>query len=186
MTRVLIIPLTRPYITDYLSIWASSVKNSFSKAGIPLEVLVWPDVLKPPMECFVWSRMQYLSPCLLKWLYNKISRGLNSDYVVGIGYLDGFEYGLNFVFGEASPSLKTAIVYTKRLNPLFYSSKYDFNLYIKRCSKEIVHELGHLLGLGHCSNSKCVMRFSNSIYEVDAKTMFFCENCSAKLLRKII
>ena len=185
MTRILVIPLTRPYIIDYLNIWASNLRESFSKAGISIDVLIWPDVLKPSMDCFVWNRMQYLSHCLLRWLYNQVSRGFE-DYIIGIGYLDGFEYGLNFVFGEASPGLRTAIVYTKRLDPRFYEDRYNFNLYIERVSKEIVHELGHLLGLGHCSNTNCVMRFSNSVYEVDEKSKFFCRNCLAKLMKKFI
>ena len=185
LARVLIIPLTRPYVIDYLNIWASNLRESFSKVGMSVEVLIWPDVLKPPMDCFVWSRMQYLSPCLLKWLYNYVSK-IFEDYIIGIGYLDGFEHGLNFVFGEASPGLRTAIVYTKRLDPRFYGNRYDFNLYIQRVSKEVIHELGHLLDLGHCNNKECVMRFSNSVYEVDEKSMFFCRNCSAKLMKKLI
>jgi len=184
LTRVLIVPLTRPYVVDYLDVWSSSVRDSLYSAGLGLDILVWPSVLKPPMDCFVWRRVQYLSSCLLRWLYSCLSRDFVEDYVVGVGYLDAFERGLNFVFGEASPSLRTAIVCTRRLDPRFYGGRPDFNLYVERVSKEIVHELGHLLGLEHCVNRECVMSFSNSVYDVDVKTRFFCKNCIKKLKRE--
>jgi len=44
--------------------------------------------------------------------------------------------------------------------------------------KEAVHEVGHTLGLAHCTNSSCVMFFSNSILDTDRKKSAFCEKCS--------
>ncbi len=184
MIEVLLIPLTRPYVFDYLGYWVSTTSDSLSKAGFDNRVYVWTSVEKPPMKCFVWSRMQYYSSCLLEWLYNRVSRH-TGFYIVGIGYLDAYASGLNFVFGEASPSHRTAIVYTKRLDPVFYSEEFNPTKYVGRVSTEIVHELGHLLGLLHCTTPGCVMNFSNSVYEVDTKDRFFCEKCILKLHRKI-
>jgi archaemetzincin len=48
--------------------------------------------------------------------------------------------------------------------------------------KETLHELGHILGLEHCPNPRCVMSFSNSIYDVDRKEARFCEMCKKKLV----
>ena len=181
--KILLVPLTRPFTLDYMDYWVEVIRESLSKAGLESTIHVWSSVEKPPMECYVWSRRQYLSPCLISWLYSRIASKLYY-YVVGIGYLDAYEEGLNFVFGEALPLHRTAIVYTKRLTPEFYGGKPDTNLYIERVAKEIIHELGHLLGLGHCSNSACVMRFSNSVYEEKEKTRYFCRKCSTKLLEK--
>ncbi len=50
--------------------------------------------------------------------------------------------------------------------------------------KLILHELGHLLGLGHCVNY-CVMRFSNNLLELDEKPDEFCEECKYKLVKVI-
>jgi archaemetzincin len=46
-----------------------------------------------------------------------------------------------------------------------------------RALKEAVHELGHTLGLRHCSRSLCVMHFSNSIFDTDKKKSLLCDQC---------
>ncbi|OYT52052.1 MAG: hypothetical protein B6U73_00475 [Desulfurococcales archaeon ex4484_204] len=38
---------------------------------------------------------------------------------------------------------------------------------LSRVRKEVMHEVDHLLGLNHCSNPLCIMRFSNSILDTN-------------------
>jgi hypothetical protein len=52
-----------------------------------------------------------------------------------------------------------------------------------RALKEALHELGHTLGLGHCDNSRCVMRFSNCLAEADWNTGRFCARCQVRARR---
>ena len=99
-------------------------------------------------------------------------------YGILLANVDGYVPGLNFVFGLAIPSLKCAVVFTERLK-----IQTDFRNYVYRIQKEVVHEFGHLLGLDHCTTSSCVMRFSNTVFEVDAKGVNFCRRCRAKLLK---
>jgi archaemetzincin len=40
-----------------------------------------------------------------------------------------------------------------------------------------VHELGHTVGLPHCSDSRCVMHFSNCLEDTDQKGTSFCRRC---------
>ena len=47
---------------------------------------------------------------------------------------------------------------------------------------EAVHEIGHLLGIGHCPEPTCVMHFSNSLYDTDRKSPMFCGQCEEFLL----
>jgi archaemetzincin len=42
--------------------------------------------------------------------------------------------------------------------------------------KEALHEVGHVLGLRHCSN-RCFMRFSNTLEEAQSKPYRLCETC---------
>jgi archaemetzincin len=185
LRKILLVPLTRGYVYDFLNHIRDLVVDSFSKAGVSVEVLVWPSVQRVSMKCFSWDRKQYFAPCILSMLQKMFRDYLGEYMIIGIGYLDGYDEGLNFVFGEASPSLGVAVVFTTRLNPSFYGDKLDYNLYVERVVKEVVHETGHLFGLGHCSNPECVMSFSNSVLDVDRKTRFFCDKCSG-LLRKIV
>ncbi|GAJ15820.1 unnamed protein product, partial [marine sediment metagenome] len=48
-------------------------------------------------------------------------------------------------------------------------------------SKEVIHEIGHLLGLRHCSNPKCVMHFSNTLNDTENKDIIFCKECRREI-----
>lgn len=161
--------------------WVVDLEDSLSKTGLGFRVIVWPEVLKVSMKCFDWVRRQYVAPCVIDQLHEVFGKVGGEKFVLGVGYLDAYDRGLNFVFGEAYPAYGVAVVFTKRLNPAYYGEEIDYNKYVERVSKEIVHELGHLLGLGHCRSRGCVMSFSNSVHEVDLKTRYFCDNCVADL-----
>ncbi|ODS39259.1 MAG: hypothetical protein A7316_05990 [Candidatus Altiarchaeales archaeon WOR_SM1_86-2] len=74
---------------------------------------------------------------------------------------------MNFIFGIASYG-RGAVVSIFRLDSL------------KLIENECIHEVGHVLGLGHCMDY-CVMRFSNSLYEAKQKPGYLCEKCKRKL-----
>lgn len=101
----------------------------------------------------------------------KIVKKENADYGLGISSKDLFVPGLNFVFGLASQFQRACAISLARLIDK------DKNLYVERAVKEAVHELYHTMGLKHCVNSRCVMCFSNSIYEVDKKGKELCSRC---------
>jgi len=47
-------------------------------------------------------------------------------------------------------------------------------------AKEALHEVGHLLGLGHCSKS-CVMSLSDTIEHAREKPSYLCSSCSERI-----
>ena len=154
---------------------ASRVRRVLEEAiGGSVEVVysIWD--FGAPIGAFNWSRKQYSAEEVNRRVYNAY-KGFTDEGVMIVSIVEGDGYvdGLNFVFGLATPQFRVASVYTARLK--------DREKYVERLVKEIVHEIGHLLGLGHCSSDRCVMKFSNSIVEVDYKSEQFCNSCKARL-----
>ena len=124
------------------------------------------------------ERKQYFSSKLLA----SLKKSEREERVVGITGVDLYVPRLHFVFGEADISSGTAIVSLCRLRQEYYGVAPDEALFLERATKEIVHELGHTFGLGHCPNSKCVMHFSNSLADTDLKGTGFCSSCRPKII----
>jgi archaemetzincin len=124
------------------------------------------------------ERKQYFSSKLLA----SLEKSEGEDRVVGIVDVDLYVPRLNFVFGEADIVSGKAIVSLRRLRQEYYGSAPDEALFLERATKEIVHELGHTFGLGHCPNNKCVMHFSNSLADTDLKEAYFCHRCRPKII----
>jgi len=155
------------------------IRRSLSEAFPDTEVFVLRDMLPLPDEAYNLKRGQYHSSKVLS-LIQSYPMKLGVDRVLGITEADLYVPRLNFVFGEASP-FGTAIISLFRLRPEFYGEPSKRELFFERASKEAIHEIGHTLGLGHCQDPRCVMFFSNSIFDTDRKMLRFCRHCEAKI-----
>jgi archaemetzincin len=124
------------------------------------------------------ERKQYLSSKLLA----SLRKAKEDERVVGIADVDLYVSRLNYVFGEADIASGKAIVSLYRLRQEYYGLAPDEDLFLERATKEIVHELGHTFGLGHCPDSKCVMHFSNSLADTDLKRAYFCNKCRPRII----
>jgi len=100
---------------------------------------------------------------------------------VGVVDLDLYAPQLNFVFGQAAIGGRETLVALPRLRQCFYGMPEDLELFRQRTLKEAIHELGHTFGLGHCPKRNCVMCFSNSLPDTDAKGASFCPGCACSL-----
>lgn len=96
---------------------------------------------------------------------------------------DLYKTSHRFVFGDADETQSVAVISLHRLRPEFYGEERDPNVLFQRTLKECVHELGHCFGLRHCSNPRCGMYSSNSIFETDNMTSYFCELCDRRVGR---
>ena len=127
------------------------------------------------------KRGQYNSDLIIKFLAaNLVGHGYHR--VLGVLDADAYSGSLNFVFGEAYLNGPVAVIYLARLRPEFYGEPSDEELFLERVLKEAIHELGHTFGLRHCPFRKCVMSFSNSIWDTDYKSYMPCGRCASRLM----
>lgn len=147
----------------------------------PVEVELNKTVIKIPNSVYDSRRDQIKSESFLDYL-RAIDNWPRGEKVLALVEGDAYATGTNFVFGQAEVGGRFGAVYLVRLRPSFYGSNENEGVFLSRVLKEASHELGHLLGLGHCSNPACVMRFSNSIWEVDSKGWLPCDDCKRRVL----
>jgi archaemetzincin len=128
-----------------------------------------------PAQAYDPRRRQYGAEAFLPSFATR--RREPRDLVIGVTAVDLFVPHLNFVFGLAEPRLSAAVISVTRLAPQFYNQAPAPVLLQKRTLKEAVHELGHLLGLPHCRDPRCIMFFSNTLADTDRKGPGFCRAC---------
>lgn len=149
---------------DYFDLTAGALDQSFAQTSKMVSVFSIPEKSFNPL------RQQYDAMTIINYIssLDQASRNIK----LGIVDKDIYTHGMNFIFGLADPLSNTALVSTFRLAG---EKKQD------RIHKEIVHEIGHMLGLKHCSDTTCVMYFSNTIEDTDRKMNKLCNECRSKI-----
>ena len=125
------------------------------------------------------SRGQYFSTQIIHEA-SKFTQELEGKVLL-ITDVDLYVPVLTFIFGEAQLRGKHSVISMCRLHEEFYSGATDYDLLYQRAMKEVLHELGHNLGLIHCKNWDCVMHSSLKVEEVDIKGDKFCSDCRTEI-----
>lgn len=83
------------------------------------------------------------------------------------------------IFGLGKRPGKICVVSTFRIH-----NHVSDSLFQMRLKKIVIHEIGHNIGLNHCTNDKrCLMHAANgTIKQVDSEAMWFCEKCRGRLI----
>jgi archaemetzincin len=86
---------------------------------------------------------------------------------------------LTYVYGESQLGGKAAVISLHRLFDI------DRQIVYQRAAKIAVHEVGHLLGLEHCWEAGCLMRFSKQLDQLDRLPLRFCSSCEYEITRRL-
>ncbi|MEW6327640.1 MAG: archaemetzincin family Zn-dependent metalloprotease [Thermodesulfobacteriota bacterium] len=126
-----------------------------------------------PDTTYNLRRHQYSAELIAQFL----AREKKTGKVLAVADFDLYVPSLNFVFGLAGLLTDIAIISLARLRQEFYQLPADQTRLTTRAIKEAVHEIGHLYGLSHCPDTRCVMHFSNSLPDTDRKNEEPCAKC---------
>lgn len=134
-----------------------------------------------PTGAYDESRDQYRAEEFID-LAKRVGRGEKN---IAITPKDLFYHRRNYVFGLAYLGGSGSVISTYRLHTSSdggFSNRSASDIFANRIRKEVIHEVGHTLGLEHCSDERCVMNFSPTVREVDKKEERLCGSCSRDIL----
>jgi archaemetzincin len=133
-----------------------------------------------PSEALDGQRRQYNAALLLKRFAEDASAA--GAKIIAVVDVDLFVPLFTHVLGEAEQNGPTGIVSLFRLreNRSPAGGLLD-GVFLERASKVALHEIGHLFNLWHCQDTRCLMRFSSNVSELDRMSMCFCRYCSVFL-----
>lgn len=143
-------------------------------AHLALELSIFGDVeILPSVDVPESAYRPHRGQCLASAL-KELTAPYPHDKVLGVVDVDIYEGSRRFVFGLADVKGRSAIISLSRL-------KGDAETFRQRVAKEAFHELGHTFGLRHCQVRSCVMTFSKSLADTDAKQKDYCQFCALRL-----
>lgn len=143
------------------------------------------EVLNPvpvPRNSYNSEKDQYEAELILKGTSRYMPK--DTKVLLGIVDIDIFTDKFNFTFGYTTADEKTGIVSICRLRPQYYGQEENENILHERALKEVVHELGHLLGIKHCHDKTCIMYSTSNVFDIDSKNTFLCEGCQKKIKKE--
>lgn len=134
-----------------------------------------------PTNAYDTGRDQYRAEHFIE-LASRVGNGAKN---IAITTEDLYYRRRNYVFGLAYLDGNGSVISTYRLQTSSdggISTRSATDVFNDRVRKEVVHEVGHTMGLDHCENNRCVMNFSPTVREVDVKEEHLCGTCQREVM----
>jgi archaemetzincin len=146
-------------------------------ANLQSMVGIHTDILAPrpvPKHAFLPQRQQFDALKILKSLSTEMG---GAPFKLGVTDLDICTPILTFVYGESQLGGKTALISLHRIHGE------DRGLTHERAAKIGIHEVGHIFGLAHCWEIRCLMHFTRNLEQLDALPLRLCNTCLFEITR---
>lgn len=124
-------------------------------------------------------RQQFDATAILSCLDTYKRRNNMSAPLLLVIHDDIFKPSSRYVFGLARPATGSSVVSTARLMNEFWDLPADERVLTSRLVTEGAHEIGHLLGLQHCPDERCIMSNPRCLDDLDLKKPWLCDTCKA-------
>ena len=129
------------------------------------------------------NKRQLLAPDVLTWLTKRLPG--DAFGLMAITMEDLYpEPSWNFVFGMASLRDRVGVQSFARQDPAFFGEPRGADwqqVALRRATWTLVHEIGHMFGLPHCTYWECVQAGSNNQQEADRRPLHLCPVDTRKL-----
>lgn len=131
--------------------------------------------LPEPEDAYLTLRSQYSAGKILR-IVESVE---GARFKLGVVQCDICTPILKFVFGESQLGGVAAVISLCRLEHKELDRMY------MRAAKISLHEMAHLLGLGHCRTLGCLMDPSINLEKLDALPLRFCSSCEYEIGRAL-
>jgi archaemetzincin len=134
-----------------------------------------------PASAYLELRGQHNAAAITDYLAQDLPAGVIR---VGVTEHDLCLPVFTHVFGEARMGGGVAVSSLHHLRRGAEGEPVPRALLYQRLAKVVCHEVGHALGLSHCLELGCLMRFAGEVAKLDALQMWLCPSCDQELGRR--